>query len=75
MILTLLAYLADVAILGTYAALASGRYTARPFHYANALGGAPLVLIEVTTGAWPVLPLTLTFTVLGWWGVLKGDHS
>lgn len=64
MTLTLLGYLADVAILTTYAYLArTGR--ARPFHAANAIGAVPLLVIETTTGAWPVVPLTLTFAVLG----------
>lgn len=68
--LDLVAYASDAWVLITYAVLArSGR--ARPFHWANALGAAPLLVVEVTTHAWPVLPLTVTFCTLGWVGVRK----
>lgn len=67
-----LGYVADVAILGTYALLArTGK--ARPFHWANALGVFPVAAVEVVAHAWPVMPLTLTFGVLGWVGVLRGS--
>lgn len=67
--LNLVAYVSDAFVLGTYALLArTGR--ALPFHWANALGAVPLLVVEVTTEAWPVVPLTLTFCVLGWVGVI-----
>lgn len=74
MILLALAYVADAFILSTYG-LAVFTGVARPFHWANAIGGIPLLAVEILTGAWPVVPLTATFTVLGWVGVIprKGN--
>ena len=68
-LLTALAYLADAFILLTYGLTLRGHV--RPFHWANALGCVPLIAVEVTTGAWPVLPLTASFGVIGWIGVFK----
>lgn len=66
--LEIIAYLSDAWVLATYALLARrGRVV--PFHWANALGAAPLLIIEVTQRAWPVIPLTGTFCVLGWVGL------
>lgn len=67
-LLTLLGYIADAAILGTYAVLS---HTGKPraFHWANALGGVPLVIAEVYVQLWQVLVLTGTFTLLGWYGL------
>lgn len=78
MFLTILAYLADAAILGTYALIAlapEGKY-GRWFDLANGLGAPPLIVIEVAAHAWPVLPITVTFGVLGWLGVwAKGSRT
>lgn len=68
--LTALAYLADVAVLGTYAMVARGG-SVRPFHWANALGCFPIIGVEIVAGAWPPLVLTATFGALGWVGVVK----
>lgn len=71
-ILNAVAYLADVAILAAYAYLArTGR--PRPFHWANALGAIPLLGVEIATGALPVIPLTLTFGVLGALGLFRKE--
>ena len=67
--LALVTYLADAVILLTYGLTLRGHV--RPFHWANALGCIPLIAVEVTTGAWPVLPLTAVFGVIGWIGVIK----
>lgn len=66
--LDIIAYVSDAWVLATYAWLAR-RAKPIPFHWANALGAAPLLVIEVTQKAWPVLPLTSTFCLLGWWGL------
>lgn len=65
----LLAYEIDAWILGTYALLVlKGR--ARPFHWANALGGPALIAATVITVGWvPLLVLTIAFTLLGWTGL------
>lgn len=69
-LLNLFGYLADAWILSSYAVLArSGRPSA--FHMANAIGCIPLIAIEITQHAYPVLPLTGTFGVLGMYGAWK----
>ena len=68
MILTWLEYISDVAVLATYALLVR-RNKPLPFHWANALGGLPLIIAEVHARLWQVLVLTGTFTVLGWVGL------
>lgn len=66
------AYAADAAILGSYAYLTrTGK--AWWFHAANAVGFVPLMLIEVLAHAWPVLPITVTFGLLGAYGVVRGE--
>lgn len=67
--MTVLAYIADAWILGTYALMSwRGRFT-RWFHLANAIGCAPIIAIEVAVGAWPALVLTASFGALGWFGL------
>lgn len=68
LILTILAYLGDAFVLGTYIGMALGRLHSHYFHLANGLAAPALLLVEVLTGAWPVIPLTLTFGVMGWIG-------
>jgi hypothetical protein len=71
-ILSLLVYVSDVFVLGTYGLLAIMHERAeRWFHWANALGGAPTILFELHARAYPVMPLTVTFCVLGWVGVWR----
>lgn len=70
MILGLLGYAADVAILGTYAWL-THRGSARPFHWANALGCVPLLVAEVGARLWQVVVITGTFGALGAVGAWK----
>ncbi len=65
-----LAWVADVAILGSYYLFTTRGYE-RPFHWANALGCIPLLAVEVTAGAWQVVPVTAAFGVIGWVGVLR----
>jgi hypothetical protein len=67
--LDLLAYASNAWVLGTYAWLAR-RGAALPFHFANALGAAPLIAIEIRQEAWPVIPLTGTFCAIGWIGLV-----
>jgi hypothetical protein len=69
------AYGADVAILAAYAAVASGRYVMRLFHWANALGSIPIMLSEVIVGAWPAFVLTSAFGVIGWMGVITANKA
>ena len=40
------------------------------FNWANAVGCVPLIYVEVVTGAWPALPLTLAFGLIGAFGVV-----
>ena len=72
--LSFIVYIADVFILGTYGLMAALDAHAAPwvarrrtqwFHWANAAGGVPTLWFEVTVHAWPVIPLTATFCVLG----------
>lgn len=71
-VLSLVALAANVWILATYALLArTGRE--RPFHWANAIGCLPLLAVELVTGAWSIVPLSLTFGVLGLVGVMKKE--
>lgn len=72
-LLGVLGYIADAFILGTYGAWVMLDKPGRWFHIANALGGPVLLVIEVQSHAWQVIPLTGTFTVLGWLGWVGGD--
>lgn len=66
--ITALGYLADACVLATYFFLArTGR--PRAFHWANAIGCVPIIIGEVALGAYVPLVLTVTFGVLGWFGV------
>lgn len=66
--LSAVAYASDAWVLGTYFLMTRGK-PARWFHFANALGAAPLLVIEVAQRAWPVLPLTVAFCAIGWLGL------
>lgn len=72
--LSFIVYIADVFILGTYALLAAVSPHASPwvqrkraqwFHWANMAGGAPTLIYEATVHAWPVMPLTGVFCLVG----------
>lgn len=68
-VLTAVAYVVNVVIIGTYLAAAQGR-PLRWFHWANALGALPLLAYEVVVGAWAVMPLTAAFgtiALVGLW--------
>lgn len=69
-----LGYAADGAILSTYWYLSATGKALR-FHLANALGCIPLIAIEVHQAAWPVLPLTAAFGVIGTYGLWKDVHG
>lgn len=69
-LVTWLAYASDVWVLSTYAWLARGG-RAKPFHLANAIGCIPVIAVEISTHAWPVLPLTAVFGAAGAYGYLK----
>lgn len=70
-VIALAAYVADAAILATYAATARGR-NVRLFHWANGIGCAPIIATEVAAQAWPALILTAAFGAIGWAGVIGG---
>lgn len=70
MIISALAYLADAWILATYA-LTTRRRPVRWFHWANAVGCAPILAVEAVAGAWPPLVLTAAFGAIGCVGLLK----
>jgi hypothetical protein len=68
-----LQYLADAAILSTYAWMVV-KHEELPFHRANAFGGALLIITTLNTVGWvPLLVLTVAFTVLGFAGIVKGE--
>ena len=75
MVLSLIGWTASAGIVFAYLRLSVGVYpnAEKWLHLANALCGIPLLVIEITSGAWGVLPLTLAFTVLGWWGILRPE--
>jgi hypothetical protein len=68
-IITVLAYVADFAVLFTYGMLARGG-SRRPMHWANALGSIPIAATEVVARVWPPLVLTAAFGILGVVGIL-----
>ncbi len=63
------AYVADAFILVTYFLLALRGWSVWWFNLANAVGGIPLLVIEWRQRAYPVMPLTATFTAIGWLGL------
>lgn len=67
---TILIYLADFLIVGTYLLVAVGTAPIRSLHVANA-GLGPVVLggTVATVGWQPVLALTVAFTIAGWIGL------
>lgn len=68
-------YLLDAAIVLSYLGMVLGLRPARDFHWANALCGPFLVVNTIASVGWtPILVLTITFTIAGWIGVLKGQH-
>lgn len=67
---TVLSYVADAFILGTYLLIAVAGWSVWWFHLANALGCVPLLVIEYRQRAYPVMPLTASFGVIGWLGLL-----
>lgn len=69
--ITVLAYIADAWVLGTYALMSYRRDKARWFHLANGVGCIPVMATEVAVGAWPPLVLTASFGALGWFGLRK----
>lgn len=71
--LDLIAFVTDAVILTTYFLMARGR-PALWFHWANALGCIPLLVVEATSHAWPVMPLTAAFGLIGWAGVLHKEN-
>jgi hypothetical protein len=62
--ITLLAYMADIAILGTYWLMVRGK-SVKWFHLANAIGCIPLIVTEVISGAYAVIVITAAFGIIG----------
>ncbi len=73
--LSVLAYGADAAVLATYWHLARTG-SARPFHWANAIGFVPLAATEIVAHVYPPLVLTVAFGALGILGLIRTrkDH-
>lgn len=64
-------YVLSFLIVGTYVLLVLGRVPESAFHWANALGGPPIIALTCLTVGWqPMLALTVAFTTAGWIGVL-----
>jgi hypothetical protein len=74
-ILSLLVYVGDVWVIGTYTLLALGKIKVRPFHWANAGAGVPTIIFEVLVHAWPVVPLTGVFCIVGCIGTWRNRHD
>lgn len=69
---SLVGWAAVAWVLGTYAIMArTGRD--RPFHWANALGCFPLIILNAGAGLWFAVVLNATFGVLGWVALKNGD--
>lgn len=68
--LSVLAYCADAAVLATYWHLARTG-SARPFHWANAIGFVPLAVVEIVGHIYPPLILTVAFGVIGIAGLIQ----
>jgi hypothetical protein len=73
--LSLAVYVGDVAVLSTYFTMTMGWLKVQPFHYANAVFGVPTLAFEISVHAWPVMPLTVTFCLVGWIGVWRTRHE
>lgn len=73
-VLSLLAYASDVAVLATYGILVRGGKR-RPMHWANAVGCVPIAATEIIGHVYPPLVLTLAFGVLGIVGLLTDKES
>lgn len=69
--LNLLATAASAWIVLTYTLFVFGQCKLRAFHWANALGGPPIVALEVATGAYGVLPVTTLFCIVGFVGLAR----
>lgn len=67
---SVISYVADVFILGTYLLIAVAGWPVWWFHLANAIGCVPLLVVEYRQRAYPVMPLTGAFGVIGWLGLL-----
>lgn len=72
-VINVLAYIADFCIIGSYFLMVRRPSLSKLFHWANAVGSVPLILVEGFTGAWAVMPLTIAFGCIGWYGVFKND--
>jgi hypothetical protein len=68
--LSALAYTADAVILGTYFVMARWNRP-RAFHWANALGCFPLLVVEIRAALYEPLVLTAAFGAIGWLGVWR----
>lgn len=73
--LNVVAWVATAAVLASYFAWTVLGKPARWFHAANALGGLPLLALNVSLGAWQIVPITATFTVVGWVGLLEPSRT
>ena len=71
MIATILAYLADVWIVGTY--LITTRRPGRLIwmHWANGVGAFPVAYVEAVGRVWPAFIITTAFGLAGWAGVVQ----
>lgn len=70
-VLNVLGWAASLSVITTYFTWTVFGKPARWFHAANALGGLPLLAINILVGAWQIIPITLTFTAVGWIGLLE----
>ena len=64
------AWAGTVMVLSTYA-LSALTGNALPFHWANALGGIPLIAVQIRGRVFQPMVVTAAFTIIGWVGIIS----
>lgn len=69
--LTALAWIWDLLLVVTYFLAARNPEWMFEFNLANFVGGVCLIVYTVAVAAWGTLPLTVAFTLIGLYGVVR----
>lgn len=64
--LSILAWACSAWIVLSYGSMVFGEGSTKSFHWANAIGGIPLLAYGVASHSWPYIPITATFCFFGW---------
>lgn len=67
--MSVLAWVADIWIVGTYLLVAKHPARLRWFNRANSYGCIPVLAVEAGAHVWQAFALTLFFGIGGWWGL------